>query len=191
MTDMVETTTAVVDELNALSRDELVERFLGLEPPTAEEFVGELDGFAAAYLPLSDVDAFYRSHGLGTWLGKGYRIERHGDWLGHGYNLWDTDGGVIRTMRFGWGLGTSMLDGRGCVLMHYSAFENAFGKLDLVDEIRRAANGVFLGLATTAEPSPLAPLSGGPNGRALESTFLLVGPVREWVGPDDPSSEVA
>jgi hypothetical protein len=191
MAEIVETSATVVDELNALSRDELVERFLGLEPPTAEEFVGELDGHAAAYLPLPEVDAFYRSHGLGTWLGKGYRIERHGDWLGHGYNLWDTDTGVIRTMRFGWGLGTSMLDGRGCLLMHYGAFDNAFGELDLVDEIRRAAEGVFLGLATTREPSPLAPRPGGPNGRSLESTFLLVGPVRDWVGPDDPSSEVA
>jgi hypothetical protein len=189
MTNIAESRSTVVDELNALLRDELVERFLGLEPPTAEEFVGELDGVAAAYLP--EVDAFYRSHGLGTWLGKGYRIERHGDWLGHGYNLWATDTGVIRTMRFGWRLSTSMLDGRGCMLMHYSAFENAFGKLDLVDEIRRAADGVYLGLATTLEPSPLCPQPGGPNGRSLESTFLLVGPVREWVGPDDPSSEVA
>ncbi len=191
MIDIVETRATVVGELNALSRDELVERFLDLESPAAEEFVGELDGHAAAYLSEGDVDAFYRSHGLGVWLGKGYRIERHGDWLGHGYNLWDTGAGVIRKMRFGWGPGTSMLDGRGCILMHYSAFDNAFGKLDLVDEIRRAADGVFLGLATTVEPSPLAPRPGGPNGRSLESTFLLVGPVREWVGPDDPSSERA
>ena len=189
MSNYVESSSRTVDELNARTRDDLLELFLDLEAPAADDFAGEFEGHGAAYLP--DLDAFYRGQGLGKWLGKGYRTERHGDWPGHGYNLWSTDSGVIRTMRFGWGPGTSMLDGCGCILMHYSAFDNAFGKLDLVDEIRRAADGVYLGLATTREASPLCPKPGGPNGRSLESTFLLVGPTREWVGPDDSSGEVA
>lgn len=189
MTNIVDESSRAVAELNRLSRHELIELFLGLQVPALEEFSGEFDGYGAAYLP--DLDDYYRSIGLGKWLGKGYRTEAHGEWAGHGYNLWGREEGVIRRMRFGWGLGTSMLDGRGCILMHYSAFANDFGELDLVDEIRRVADGVYLGLATTRVPSPLCPEPGGLQGRSLESTFLLVGPAGAWVGPDDRTGEVA
>jgi len=188
MSEIVESTSRTVEELNGLSREQLLDRFLELEPPTAAEFDGEFDGHGAPFLP--NLDDYYRSVGLGAWLGKGYRLEPHRDWQGHGYNLWRTDDGVIRCFRFGWGLGTSMLDGRGCLVMHYSAFANHFGSLDLIDEIRRVEPGVYLGLASTREPSPLSPERGGPQGRALPSSFLLVGPCREWVGPDRPDAEL-
>jgi hypothetical protein len=73
--------------------------------------------------------------------------------------------------------------------MHYAAFSNMYAELDLIDEIRRADTGLYLGLAITADPSPLAPDPGGPNGRSYPSTFLLAGPNAPWAGPDDPGGE--
>jgi hypothetical protein len=185
-----ETTTSTVwtpATLNALSREELIELFRGLPSPTVQEFDGEFDGYGAVY--LEDLEDHYLQMGLGKWLGKGYRAEPYGDWEGHGYNLWGTRDGVARRIKFGWGLGTSMLDGGPCIVMHYSAFSNMYADLDLIDEIRRVDDGLYLGLAITAEPSPLAPDPGGPNGRSFPSTFLLEGPTAPWVGPDDPDGE--
>ena len=187
---MSETTTSAVwtpDKLNALSREELIELFLTLPSPTLEEFDGEFEGYGARY--LEDLEEHYRSVGLGKWIGKGYRAERYGGFEGHGYNLWGRDGRVIRGIKFGWGLGTSMLDGGPCIVMHYAAFSNMYADLDLIDEIRRAEPGLYLGLAITAEPSPLAPDPGGPNGRSFPSTFLLAGPDAPWSGPDEPDAE--
>ena len=60
-----------------------------------------------------------------------------------------------------------------------------YAELGLIDEIRRAEPGLYLGLAITAEPSPLAPDPGGPSGRSYPSTFLLAAPDATWAGPDE------
>ena len=118
-------------KLNALSREELIGLFLDLPSPSLAEFDGEFEGHGAPYLP--NLERHYLHAGLGKWLGKGYLAEPHGEWEGHGYNLWGTESGVTRRIRFGWGLGTSMLDGGPCILMHYSAFSNMYAELDLID----------------------------------------------------------
>src|SRR5581483_9345167 len=118
--------------LNALSREELIELCRTLPAPTLEEFDGEFDGYGAVY--LASLEDEYLRMGLGKWLGKGYRAERYGDWAGHGYNLWGTKSGVVRSIKFGWGLGSSMLDGGSCIVMHYSVFSNMYADLDVIDE---------------------------------------------------------
>jgi hypothetical protein len=189
VSNVVRPTSRTVAELAALPREVQIEVFLGLPPPAAEDFQGEFVGRSPAYL-AGDTDAYYREIGLGAWLGKGYLIEGHGRWSGHGYNLWGGDGsGVKRCMRFGWEMGRSVIDGGPCLLMHYRAFANAFGEFDLVDEIRRVDDGVYLGLAMTREPTPLCPEPDGPEGRTQPSTFFLSGPSRPWVGSDDPAAE--
>jgi hypothetical protein len=180
---------ATVEELGALGREEGVELFLRLPPPVPEEFLGEFDGFTPAYL-ARQFAASATDDGLGRWLGKAFAAQPFGRWSGQGYNIWETDGGVTRHVRFGWRFGTSLLDGGPCVVMEYAAFDNGYGKLDLTDEIRRLDDGLYVAVATTREPSVLCPDAGGPAGRALPTTFVLRGPVRPWVGPDDPRGEV-
>jgi hypothetical protein len=189
MTSSANAITRLVDDLNARSRDELFEIFENADAPEIESFDGELSGYGAAYLP--NLEAFYIDAGLGRWLGKGYKLQSHGVWEGHGYNMWGRGDDVIRRMRFGFRRHSSVVDGRPCILMRYAAFENDFGVLDLTDEIRKVDEHVYLGLATTREPSPLCPEAGGLNGRSVASTFLLVGPSQPWLGPDDPSTEPA
>jgi hypothetical protein len=174
-------------QLNALSRADAVELFLTLDAPT--EWHGEFDGYTADYLAESFTVHSESSGGLGRWLGKGFvrTPDRDG---GHGYNIWSVNGQHQRRQRFAWEHADSMLDGRACVRMRYAAFDNVYGRLDLIDEIRRYGHDIYLAIATTAEPSMLAPEPGGPDGRALPTTFVLRGPRRECGGPDDPAGEL-
>jgi hypothetical protein len=177
-----------LDELNGLPLDAQIDVFLGLPAPAPAEFHGEFEGHTPAY-QLERASDHYLEEGLGRWSGKGCVSERYRDWSGHGYNIWDTGVGRTRRTRFGWKMGRSALDGRECLLMHYRAFANVYADIDLVDEIRRVDDGLYLGIVTTKEPSSLCPHPGGPDGRAFPSTFVLRGPVGPWVGPDDPSTE--
>ncbi|WP_437773385.1 hypothetical protein [Arthrobacter sp. KNU40] len=182
---------ASVEQLNALSRDEAEELFRTLPAPDPEEFGGEYAGYTAGYLTAQYKDFTAQSQGeLGKWLGKAFVREQYRGWDGHGYNIWEIDGVERRTQRFAWKFGTSMLDGGPCVVMHYAVFDNIHGELDLIDEVRSVGNGIFLATASSRYPSPLAPERGGPNGRALPTTFVLCGPERPCAGPDDLQGEL-
>jgi hypothetical protein len=178
-----------LDDLSATPLKNLIELFLTLPSPSLDETRGEFDGHSPAY--LGEMDSRYREVGLGRWLGKGYASEPLDQWAGHGYNIWDTGHGVVRRTRFGWSLGSSALDRGACLVMHYRAFASVLADLDVIDEIRRVKEGIYLGIVTTREPSFLCPHPGGPDGRSYPSTFLLSGPVRPWIGPDNPPERAA
>ena len=183
------TKAASVEELNALSREELVELFLTLEAPELPELVGEFEGHTPEYLrerfaQTSDED------GYGDWLGKSFLLEAHDEWEGHGFNVWQTDSGTSRRIRFGWRRSTSILDERPVVAIEYRAFENGYASLDLADELRRLGDNLLLGIASTKTASPVCPWPGGPGGRSLPTTFLLRGPRGPAQSPDDPAGEL-
>ena len=185
---------ATVEELSARPRAELVELFLGLPPLAAAEVAGVLSGELQGRSPDYLVRLFASSaaaDGFGEWLGKGFVAGGlpGGKWLGHGYNVWRTPAGVTRRVRFAWGTGLSLLDGRPVARIEYAPFANAYAELDLRDEVRRLGDGLYLGIATSASASAICPDPGGPLGRSLPTTFLLYGSLDSAAGPDDPAGE--
>jgi len=188
MVSRVDSLPTSVEELNALSREQLVDVFLTLTAPAPPELVGELDGFTPDYL-AAEFAKTAEDDGFGAWLGKGFAPEPYETWSGHGYNVWETDTRTTRRVRFGWGTSTSILDGRPCSIIEYRAFDNAYADLDLTDEIRKLADGLYLGIATTAGASRICPWGGGPDGRSLPTTFLLRAARGDVAGPDDPAGE--
>ena len=177
-----------VTELNALPRERLVEAFLALSAPEPAEFVGEFDGFTPDYLAAEFAKTAVND-GFGVWRGKGFVPESHETWAGHGYNVWVASDSTSRRVRFGWGMSSSILDGRACAVIEYRAFENAYAELDLADEVRKLAEGLYLGIATTAGASRVCPWPGGPDGRSLPTTFLLRRSSADAAGPDRPDAE--
>ncbi|MGI9659835.1 MAG: hypothetical protein ACR2OD_13070 [Gaiellaceae bacterium] len=188
MTSRVDSLPTSIEELNALSREELVDAFLTLSAPAPGELVGELDGFTPDYL-AAEFAKTAEDDGFGVWLGKGFVPEPHDAWSGHGYNVWDSGAETARRVRFGWGVSNSILDGRPCAIIEYRAFNNAYADLDLTDEIRKLADGLYLGIATTDGASRVCPWGGGQGGRSLPTTFLLRAARSEVAGPDDPAGE--
>lgn len=160
------------EALRLLPREDALALFANLPAPTAP--AGEFTGHIPAYIEPA-WRAFLAEARIGHWFGKGYVAEAHGTWAGHGYNLYRTDAGIVRRLRFGWSLGPSSFDGKPALLMHYAAFPNWAGEQDLADELREAAPGVMLGIYHTIRPIPgFTPRAG--QGRSEPEVFILSGP---------------
>ena len=162
------------------TRGELDALFRTLAAPTTVEMDGEF---------ISDLPSYSREEWRSTmanlgkdyWLGKSYKPEAFRGHAGHGLNRYRTKAGEVRRLsRFIWNIAPSTLDGRPSLVMQYSAFPNWGGGLDLIDEIRVATPGVYLGLFHTARPVPgFTPREGGK--RSGIEFFFLSGPVSAFI----------
>lgn len=173
-----------IEELIALNREQVVDLFKTLEAPPLDELDGEFtghvpDGGDPEARKRIDERMFNENSWLGYWLGKAYRVT--GENQGEGYNMGRRPGGQVdRFLRFGTHVGDSQIDGRPSVVMTYGSFNNPSGERDLVDEIRRLSDGIYLGLGTTRLPD---------GSRTPPGPFVLTGPIGPWVGVDDEAAE--
>ncbi len=61
--------------------------------------------------------------------------------------------------------------------MTYASFKNHSGEREIVDEVRKVQDGLYLGLAVWDDPRD--------GQRRLLGPFVLAGPTRAWVGVDN------
>lgn len=181
-----------VEEVMALNREQAVELWKTLPAPD----FGELDGEYTGHVPYGDNEEvrkakaeffFDESSPIGYWLGKAYKATS--DLKGEGYNLWRRPGRKVeRNLRFATELGVSAIDGRPSLIMYYRAFNTPMGAVDLVDEIRKLEDGLYLGIYTTKVTVPgFSTMKGGE--RSEVDRFALTGPIGAWVGVDDEHPE--
>ncbi len=184
-----EATEWTEEKIMALTRDEVIELWRKCPAVDMDELDGEYKGLIpnagneaaqkATAAVMYDEDSF-----TGYWLGKAFKPL--GPTSGDGYNRYRRPGGKIeRYMRFATKMGTSLIDGKPSLMMYYGTYhlrllpkgvENT-----LTDEIRKLADGVYLGMGTTKKP----------NGeRSMPGHFVLMGPVGEWVGVDPGNEEL-
>lgn len=177
------------ERIMALTRAELIR--LWSECPAVQ--LAELDGEYRGLVPNAGNEKaqkayasvlFDDSSDLGYWLGKAF--VPLGDGTGDGYNRWRRPGGKVeRYMRFATRMGNSLIDGKPALMMYYGAYRHRFvppGKTNtLTDEIRKLADGVYLGLATTLRKD---------GARSTPDHFVLMGPTGKYIGVDDPAEEL-
>ena len=177
------------EKVLALTRDEVLE--LWGQCPAVE--MAELCGEYTGLIPnAGDEEAQKRSAAVmyneesptGYWLGKAFSPLSHTK--GDGYNRYRWPGGrVERYMRFATEMGTSLIDGKPALMMYYGAYQLRLlpeGKENkLVDEIRKLADGVYLGVGTSEKAD---------GTRTPPGHFALMGPVGKWVGVDNFSEEL-
>jgi hypothetical protein len=160
--------------------------------PAAEvtEMIGEFDGrVPVARDPEAqkklDKSVLFDEEGVhGYWLGKAF-------WplsktTGDGYNRVRRPGGKIENyLRFATEMGTSLIDGKPSLMMYYGAYHNRLTpedrENDLVDEIRKLADGIYLGLGTRKKSD---------GSRTGPGHFVLFGPVGEYRRADSPTEEL-
>jgi len=174
------------EKIMALTREEVLE--LWGQAPAVEmaELCGEYNGLIpnAGDEERQKATAKVMYEGpLGYWLGKAYSPLSHTK--GDGYNRYrQKDGTIHRFMRFATEMGTSLIDGKPALMMYYGAYQLKVlqGRENtLVDEIRKLADGFYLGVGTSAKPD---------GSRTEPGHFALVGPVSQWVGVDDYREEL-
>ena len=177
------------EKVMALTRDDVLK--LWGECPAVEmaELCGEYKGLIPnagnEEAQKASARTMYNEEGpLGYWLGKAYSpLSRT---KGDGYNCWRRpNGNADRYMRFATEMGTSLIDGKPALMMYYGAYRHRFvgeGRENtLVDEIRKLADGIYLGVGTSETPD---------GSRTPPGHFALVGPVRKWHGVDDFAEEL-
>lgn len=177
------------EKLMELNREEVVA--LWGECPAVEmaELAGEYDGLIPnagdEERQKRTAEVMYNETGKnGYWLGKAYfpLSKTKGD----GYNRWRRPGDKVeRRLRFGTEMGTSLIDGKPSLIMYYGAYRGpqtpAGEESTLVDEIRKLADGLYLGMGTTLKED---------GTRTDPGHFALIGPVDRWIGVDDPALEL-
>lgn len=178
--------------LHEMSRDEALDLWKALSAPTPNELNGEYTGYfhdgGDEVIREAKTKFFYHSP-CGFWLGKAYQPGDDG--RGEGYNLFrNADGIAQRFRRFETGIGPSSVDGRPSLTMYYRAFHNYAGDMDLIDEIRRIDDGVYLCIYTGTEAVPGFSTKKQGQARTEPELFALTGPIGPWVGVDDPQREV-
>jgi hypothetical protein len=164
-----------MEKILSLDRDQIIALWKTLPSVTVAELHGHYMGLVPnagnAKRQASTTAFMYdENSSRGYWLGKAYK--QTGPHKGEGYNRWRfPDGKVVRNLRFSTEDGISLIDGEPALLMNYGAYN----KSNLVDELRKLDDYVYLGLGTVLA-------SGGKRGEP--GHFVLIGPTDEWVGVD-------
>ncbi len=178
-----------LERLRHRTEAELTALWSASPAPTLEEVHGEYQ--SAMPMPFARRhDDFHHAYGLGEWIGKAFAPIPNGAFSGQGYNLCIKDGTVQRWMRFGTRIDSSIVDGRPALMMHYSAFDNLCAEPDLVDEIRKLRDGLFIAVCTMGADNELFGEVDPATSRTPPLPFLLRGPFAPWQGPDDERAEL-
>lgn len=162
-------------EIHRLNTAEVLALFQTLPAPEFTEMHGE---YAAALLrhphPLLDLLSKYtlaKSPLDGRWLCKAFRPVNASE--GRGYNTFERFGRVRQDYPMMTLMAPSRYDGKPAYQLVYRAYGSLFGYVNMVDEIRRLEDGLYLGIGTWGLTY---------NMRQLAYPFLLSGPVHPYRG---------
>ncbi|MFE9789795.1 hypothetical protein ACFYO7_30920 [Nocardia salmonicida] len=166
----METDNAAAD-LRRLDTSGLLALFTTLEAPTIAEIDGE---YTAALLAQPNLFAAVTgkvavANPLGPWLCKAFRPVDENS--GRGYNTFGEFGQVRQRYPMRTLLAPSRYDGAPAYTLVYRAYTSMCGSINMVDEVRRAASGVYLGMGTWGFTAAQ---------RRVPRPFVLTGPVGSY-----------
>lgn len=166
-----------MERMLSMNREQLFEIWKTLPAVSMKELNGHYQGLVPnAGKPTEQAATsgfmYNETSTRGYWLGKAYKA--HSETKGEGYNRWRfANGKVVRNLRFGTEMGKSLIDGKPSLMMYYGHFSDS----ELVDEIRKLDDNVYIGVGTT-------PREDGERSSPVGGIFVLLGPTDEWVGVD-------
>jgi hypothetical protein len=169
---MMSKTLSAVD-LQQLSTRELLDVFANLEAPCVAEMQGEYAArlLAQPFRLAAVIGRTALENPLQPWLSKAFR--QIDDVSGRGYNTFLQAGHIVQRFPMRTLMAPSRFDGLTAYQLVYRHFHSACGAIHMVDEVRRAAPGLYLGMGTY----------GFTDGqRRIPYPFLLEGPVAAYRG---------
>jgi len=159
--------------LRALSTPQLLAQFATLEVPD----IGEMQGEYAASL-LAQPSSLAHVAGQATlynplrrWLCKAFRPVD--DKTGRGYNTFVQGGRIVQCYPMLTMIAPSRFDGRPAYQLVYRHFHSTCGSIHMVDEVRRLAPDLYLGIGTYGFTDAQ---------RRIAYPFLLKGPQAPYRG---------
>ena len=162
-------------DLHTLTTGELLTLFKTLEAPTIAEMHGEYSAslLKQPTLLATVIGRLNLNNPLmsGTWLCKAFRPLSASE--GRGYNGFRHFGRITRRFPMQTLIAPSRYDGRPAYQLVYRAYHSMSGDLHMVDEVRRVAPRVYLGIGTWGFSSAQ---------RLVPLPFLLTGPDAAYRG---------
>jgi hypothetical protein len=135
-------------DLRAASTFELLSLFRDLPAPPLSEMHGDYDATLLQQPSLAaDVSGFF-AVGLpfSPWLSKGFRPVSESE--GRGYNSFRQLGKVVQRYAMRTAIAPSRYDGRPSFTLMYKAYRSTCGLINMVDEVRRVDEGLYLAIGT-------------------------------------------
>lgn len=162
-------------DLRQMSSRALLRHFQTLPAPAMSEMDGEFSACLLAQpnrLAATLWPALLNNPiGPGLWQAKAFRpIDSD---HGRGYNRFDFGGRSVRRFPMQTLVAPSRYDGKPAFTLVYGGFRSLCGRIHMVDEVRRAAKGLYLGLGTCGFSDAQ---------RRVAIPFLLRGPIAPYVG---------
>ncbi len=115
----------------------------------------------------------------GIWLCKCFTPESASQ--GWGYNSFRKFGKVERKFPMETSIVKSRFDGKDAFQLYYPAFKSMLGKMQMVDEVRKVNDSLYLGVGTWGFTK---------KARLVPLPFTLSGPPDLFVGTDKPTQRV-
>jgi len=145
---MTSTMILTAEAVKKLSVEELLSLFETLEAPSIAEMNGE---YAASLLRQPSVLAAVSGwasvvNPLMPWLCKSFRpVDAE---TGRGHNTFKRLGRVIQLFPMQTVIAPSRYDGKPAYTLVYRAYHSLCGDINMVDEVRRLGDGLYLGIGT-------------------------------------------
>ena len=147
--------------------------YASLPAPKPDELNGEYSGHTLIYMQPVMLQKPYE------FLGKAFRPNPIKEGAqGDGYIIWRVNGAIVRNNQFGWAIGPSGIDGKPALIMDWQYFAEDAVQNYGIDEVRRAAPGLYLCTTVNKQPTDTEPIAGRIN------YWLMCDRRSDWIGPD-------
>lgn len=171
-TSVTSSAAVSVETLQGMSTIALLQLFRQLPAPAIPEMQGE---YKASMLqqpnPLATLAGYALQSPLLPWQCKAFRpVDEQ---QGRGYNTFLLGAKTIQLYPMQTMLAPSRYDGRPAYHLIYRHFHSLCASMHMVDEVRRVAPGLYLGIGTWGFSK---------KQRAIAYPFLLEGPVADYRG---------
>ncbi len=172
-----------VQKLQGMKLREVMKLFVTLPPPEFSEMNGEYNA------TIMDHGSFFANMASslmigtplleGMWLCKCFKPTSETE--GWGYNSFRKSGRIIRKYPMATSITKSRYDGRDIFQLYYPGYQSTLGSINMVDEIRKVNDGLYLGVGTWgfSRKQRMTPLP-----------FTLSGPPDPFMGTDKPPKKV-
>ncbi|MFH1888353.1 MAG: hypothetical protein ABIM40_16825 [Pseudomonadota bacterium] len=170
-------------KLSRLKKKELMDIWHSLPAPAFSEMDGEYEAEILDQGPVTSLlsrAVLYMPVLHGTWLGKAFTPAGKSE--GHGYNAFRSLGRVRRKYRMKTQVAPSTFDGRDAFTLIYDAYDSLCGMIHMRDEVRKVADGLYLGVGTWGFTDGM---------RQKNLPFVLSGPVGPFTGSDREEAKQA
>jgi hypothetical protein len=167
-----------IEMLKKSSPEEVLSLFKTLAAPDFSEMDGEYEATLTNHgnVIINMISKISVNNPIiGSWLCKAFTPSPNN--ISYGYNSFLKNGTIRRIYPMKTEIANSRYDNKPIFQLTYGYYVHMLGKVNMVDEIRKLEDGLYLGIGTYGFTN---------KQRMIPLPFILRGPIGKFVGTDRP-----